>query len=157
MILEVAYEEDKVDDKKDPYLVTDIADHGSELTLEVKGGIENPLQLVIQTTNPMLGNLAIFNTQTKQNVLNTWTDQSDYVADPGYLGVGQYMVVTTHDPDSCSTRTFDQCLIAVDAITSASFSIIKNEKYEDINEPAQIDSAAGAAASVPSTETTPQS
>lgn len=132
MILSVEYDTPEVEEvsENDMLTITEIVNKDDRLTISAKGGVLNPEQIVIETVLSELGNIAIYNTDTGRLVLTTWTDQPQYVADPSYLGVGQYLVITTRDPDGCNDRTFDACLQSTELISSASFSVSRKKSIQ---------------------------
>ena len=126
MLLSVEYESElkvEVEEAVPIYEITSIQNTGTKIFLTNEGTILSPDQILITGENDVLGNIAVYDKISEEVLLTTTVAEKIYPLDLSYFGEGEYIVINTSDPDSCSSRTLIECLSGFDFIGSASFSI----------------------------------
>ena len=81
------------------------------------------IEELVVTGESSLGNVVVFNSSTSAPVLTTFVDEREYVIQPEYFGEGNYVFITTHDPNSCSNGTLDGCRASGDYIGEGQFTV----------------------------------
>ena len=79
-------------------------------------------ELVISGAAP-IGNVAVFDAASSQNLLTTYVDGGTFILQPEYFGKGSYVFVVTNDPNSCSGLSLDACITSSNFIGKGEFTV----------------------------------
>ncbi len=79
----------------------------SDLDFQIRNN--DKVQELVVKGNAPLGNVVVFNASTTEQVLTTHVEAPEYILQPEYFGKGNYVFITTDDPNGCSSSTLDSC------------------------------------------------
>ncbi|MDB5254175.1 MAG: hypothetical protein JWL80_241 [Parcubacteria group bacterium] len=108
MALEITYEDNKAAFAPASGLYVSKAHASSpDLTFEIRDHDE--VEELVVSSQDTFGGLVVYSAATEELKLNTNVDATSYILQPEYFGPGDYVIVRTPDPNTCSTKSLLAC------------------------------------------------
>ncbi len=95
-----------------------------DFQIRTNGDIE---EMVVSGAAP-LGNIVVFNASTSEALMTTYVDGPKYILQPEYFGPGDYILIATRDPNTCTSISLESCRGSSDYVGEGNFTVDKKEQ-----------------------------